>query len=65
MTCLVLCDSDYVVSSVEIEYKHVGPIIPQTDYLRLPKELPNVHKCSDYASQMKFRGFTQVVPKFN
>ena len=39
MTCLVLCDFDYVVSFVEIEYKHVGPIIPQTDYLRLPKEL--------------------------
>ena len=65
MPCLVLCDFDYVVSSVRIEHKHLGPIVPQTNCLRLLKELPNVPKCSDYASQMKFQGFTQVVPKFN
>ena len=48
--CLFLCDYDYVVSSVPIEHKHVGPIVPQTNCLRLPNELPNVRKCSDYAS---------------
>ena len=41
----------------------------QTDCLRLAKKLPNIHKCSDYDSQMKFHGFiqaldlTKVVPK--
>ena len=65
MSCLVLCDYDYIISSVPIEHKHVGPIVPQTECLRLPNELYNVCKCSDYVSQMKFQGFTQVVPKFN
>ena len=64
MPCLVLCGTDCIVSFVWIEHKHVSHIVPQTNCLKLPKKLPNVHKYSDYASQMKFWGFKQV-PKFN